>query len=124
VVKIGPQLVPLGYRAAGLVCVFFALTASAAERPSTTAEAQMAELLAASIYGSPNVDFKNVVMAINFGDTRAVTLADVSFTAATVNTTVNGVTNTAAGDVQAGEYAQKLSRCPDYAYFSFNLNFA
>ena len=190
-----------------LVCVFFTLTASAVDRPSTPpAGAQMAELLAASIHGSPDVDIavpngtytlqfllyegwksrsadivvegqtvrekydmlkeqggtfrygsvlrhtftlidgnidieikgplhlgglilsrgkadsadqvkivksqadldlKDVIKAINFGDTKTVTVADVKFAAAAVNTTVDGVTNKAAGDVFAGEYSQK-----------------
>jgi hypothetical protein len=40
-----------------LVCGLFALVASAVDRPSTPPTgAQMAELLAASIHGSPDVD--------------------------------------------------------------------
>ena len=40
-----------------LVCILFALTASAVELPNTPpAGVQMAELLAASIYDSPDVD--------------------------------------------------------------------
>ena len=190
-----------------LVCVLFALTASAVDRPGTPpAGSQMAELLAASIHGSPDVDIavpngtytlqlllyegwksrsadiviegttvraaydmfkeqggnfdhgsvlrhtftlidgnidieikgplhlgglilsrekadssdqvkivksqadldlKDVIKAINFGDTKTVAVADVKFAAAAVNTTVDGVTNKAAGDVFAGEYSQK-----------------
>jgi hypothetical protein len=192
---------------AGLVCVLFALTASAVDRPSTPPTgAQMAELLAASIHGSPDVDIavpngsytlqlllyegwkprsadiviegktvreaydmfneqggnfdhgsvlrhtftlidgnidieikgplhlgglilskenddssdqvkivksqaaldlKAVIKAINFVDTKDLNLGDVTFFAAAVNTTVDGVTNKATGDVYAGEYSQK-----------------
>ena len=54
-----------------------------------------------------DLDLKDVIKAINFGDTKTVTVADVKFAAAAVNTTVDGVTNKAAGDVFAGEYSQK-----------------
>ena len=191
-----------------LVCILFALTASAVELPNTPpAGVQMAELLAASIYGSPDVDIavpngtytlqlllyegwksrsadiviegktvrgkydmlkeqggtfrygsvlrhtftltdgnidieikgplhlgglilsrgkadsadqvkivksqaaldlKDVIKAINFGETRNLSIGNVKFTAAGVNTTVDGVTNKAAGDVHAGQFAQKL----------------
>jgi hypothetical protein len=37
-----------------------------------------------------------------------LSIGNVKFTAAAVNTTVDGVTNKAAGDVYAGQYAQKL----------------
>jgi hypothetical protein len=195
-----------GCHVAGLVCVLFALTASAVDRPTPPAGVPMAELLAASIYGSPDVDIavpngsytlqlllyegwkprsadiviegmtvrekydmlkeqggtfrygsvlrhtftlvdgnidieikgplhlgglilskenddssdqvkivksqaaldlKAVIKAINFGDTKDVNLGDVKFTAAAVNTTVDGVTNKATGDVYAGEHSQK-----------------
>jgi hypothetical protein len=45
---------------------------------------------------------------INFGDTRNLSVGDVTFTSAAVNTTVDGVTNRASGDVYAGEHNQKL----------------
>ena len=190
-----------------LVCVLFALTASAVELPNTPpAGVQMAELLAASIYDSPDVDIavpngtytlqlllyegwksrsadiviegqtvrekydmlkeqggtfrygsvlrhtftltdgnidieikgplhfgglilsrgkadsadqvkivksqaaldlKDVIKAINFGDTKDLNIGVVKFAAAAVNATVDGVTNKAAGDVYAGEYSQK-----------------
>jgi hypothetical protein len=54
------------------------------------------------------LDLKDVIKAINFGDTKGLNIADVKFTAAVVNTTVDGVTNKAAGDVYAGQYSQKL----------------
>jgi len=54
-----------------------------------------------------DLDLKDVIKAINFGDTKTVTVAGVKFAAAAVNTTVDGVTNKAAGDVFAGEYSQK-----------------
>jgi len=55
-----------------------------------------------------DLDFKDVIKAINFGETRNLSIGDVKFTAAAVNTTVDGVTNKAAGDVHAGQYSQKL----------------
>ena len=55
-----------------------------------------------------DLDFKNVLKAINFGDTRNLSIGNVNFTAAAVNTTVDGVTNKAVGDVYAGEHNQKL----------------
>ena len=55
-----------------------------------------------------DLDFKNVLKAINFGDTRNLSIGNVKFTAAAVNTTVDGVTNKAADDVYAGEHNQKL----------------
>ena len=55
-----------------------------------------------------DLDFKDVLKAINFGDTRNLSIGNVNFTAAAVNTTVDGVTNKAAGDVYAGEHNQKL----------------
>jgi putative membrane-bound dehydrogenase-like protein len=59
------------------------------------------------VKSTADLDLKNVIKAINFGDTRIVTIGDVSFTAAAANTTVDGVTNKAAGDVFAGEFSQK-----------------
>jgi hypothetical protein len=55
-----------------------------------------------------DIDFKDVIKAINFGETRNLSIGNVKFTAAAVNTTVDGVTNKAAGDVHAGQFAQKL----------------
>jgi cytochrome c553 len=55
-----------------------------------------------------DLDFKDVLKAINFGNTKDINIGDVKFTAAAVKTTVDGVTNTAAGDVYAGQYSQKL----------------
>ncbi len=55
-----------------------------------------------------DIDLKGVIKAINFGQTRNLTIANVKFSAAAVNTTVDGVTNKAAGDVYAGQFSQKL----------------
>ncbi len=55
-----------------------------------------------------DLDLKDVIKAINFGDTTNLNVGDVKFAAAAVNTTVDGVTNTARGDVHAGEFQQKL----------------
>ena len=55
-----------------------------------------------------DLGLKNVLKAINFGDTRNLSIGNVKFTAAAVNTTVNGVTNRAAGDVYSGEHNQEL----------------
>jgi len=55
-----------------------------------------------------DLDFKDVLKAINFGDTRNLSIGNVNFTAAEVNNTVDGVTNKATGDVYAGENNQKL----------------
>ena len=55
-----------------------------------------------------DIDFKDVIKAINFGETRNLSIGNVKFTAAAVNTTVDGVTNKAAGDVHAGQFSQKL----------------
>jgi hypothetical protein len=55
-----------------------------------------------------DLDFKDVLKAINFGDTRNLSIGNVKFTAAAVNTTVDGVTNRAAGDVYSGEHNQEL----------------
>ena len=46
--------------------------------------------------------------AINFGDSKDLSVGAIQFSAAAVNTTVDGVTNKATGDVYAGEFAQKL----------------
>jgi hypothetical protein len=62
----------------------------------------------AIVKSKSDLDFKDVLKAINFGDTRNLSVGDVTFTAAAVNTTVDGVTNKASGDVYAGEYNQKL----------------
>jgi hypothetical protein len=62
----------------------------------------------AILKSNSDLDFKDIIKAINFGDTKDVNIGDVKFTAAAVNTTVDGVTNKAAGDVYAGQYSQKL----------------
>jgi mono/diheme cytochrome c family protein len=62
----------------------------------------------AILESNSDLDFKDVIKAINFGDTRHLRIGNVKFTAAAVNTTVDGVTNKAAGDVYAGQYSQKL----------------
>ena len=54
------------------------------------------------------LDLQDVIKAINFGDTKGLTIGDVKFAAAAVNTTVDGVTNTAVGDVHSGEFGQQL----------------
>ncbi len=55
-----------------------------------------------------DLDLEGVIKAINFGDTKDVQIGDVLFVAAAANSTVDGVTNKAAGDVFSGEHAQKL----------------
>ncbi|MDC0144807.1 c-type cytochrome, partial [Verrucomicrobia bacterium] len=65
-------------------------------------------VLAAILKSKSDLDFKDVLKAINFGDTRNLSIGNVNFTAAAVNTSVDGVTNKAAGDVYAGEHNQKL----------------
>jgi hypothetical protein len=55
-----------------------------------------------------DLHFKDVLKAINFGDTRNLSISNVKFTAAAANTTVDGVTNKAREDVYAGEHKQKL----------------
>jgi hypothetical protein len=55
-----------------------------------------------------DLDLKDIIKAINFGDTKDVQIGDVRFVAAAANSTVDGVTNKAAGDVFSGEYVQKL----------------
>jgi putative heme-binding domain-containing protein len=62
----------------------------------------------AIVKSKSDLDFKDVLKAINFGDTRNLSVGNVNFTAGAVNTTVDGVTNKAAGDVYAGEHNQKL----------------
>ncbi|MDB4676874.1 DUF1592 domain-containing protein [bacterium] len=57
-----------------------------------------------------DLDLSDPLKAINFGDTKDVQLGDVRFVAAPANSTVDGVTNQAAGDVFSGEFAQKLPR--------------
>ncbi|MDB4671428.1 PSD1 and planctomycete cytochrome C domain-containing protein [Pirellulaceae bacterium] len=54
-----------------------------------------------------DLDLKEVLKAINFGNTKDLNIGDVKFAAAAVNTTIDGVTNKAAGDVYAGQYSQK-----------------
>ena len=55
-----------------------------------------------------DLDFKDVLKAINFGDTRNLSIGNVKFTAAAVNTTVDDVANKAVGGVYPGEHNQKL----------------
>ncbi|MDB4624654.1 PSD1 and planctomycete cytochrome C domain-containing protein [Rubripirellula sp.] len=59
------------------------------------------------IKSGSNLDLKDVLKAINFGETKDLNIRDVRFSAAAANTTVDGVTNTAAGDVYVGQYGQK-----------------
>ena len=54
------------------------------------------------------LDLNNVITAINFGDTKTLTLGKVEFTAAAVNTTVKGVTNQAKGMVARGQHSQNV----------------
>ncbi|MCP4890307.1 MAG: DUF1080 domain-containing protein, partial [Planctomycetaceae bacterium] len=56
------------------------------------------------------LDVQDVIKAINFGDTKDLNIGDVKFAAAAANSTVDGVTNTADGDVYSGEFGQKLPR--------------
>ena len=62
----------------------------------------------AIVKSQADLDLKDVIKAINFGDTKGLTIGDVKFAAAAVNTTVDGVTNTAGGDVHSGEFEQQL----------------
>ena len=62
----------------------------------------------AIVKSQADLDLKDVIKAINFGDTKDLNIGDVKFAAAAVNTTVDGVTNTAGGDVHSGEFGQKL----------------
>ena len=62
----------------------------------------------AIVKSQADLDLQDVIKAINFGDTKGVTIGDVRFAAAAVNTTVDGVTNTAGGDVHSGEFGQQL----------------
>jgi arylsulfatase A len=62
----------------------------------------------AIVKSQAELDLKDVIKAINFGDTNDLNIGDIKFAAAAVNTTVDGVSNTAGGDVYAGEYQQKL----------------
>ncbi len=55
-----------------------------------------------------DLDLEGVIKAINFGQTKDVQIGDVRFAAAAANSTVDAVTNKAAGDVYSGEYAQKI----------------
>ena len=55
-----------------------------------------------------DLHFKNVLKAINFGDTRNLSIGNVKFTAAAANTTVDGVANKSREDVYAGEHKQKI----------------
>jgi len=58
-----------------------------------------------------DLDLKDVIKANNFGDSKGLTIGDVKFAAAAVNTTVDGVTNTAGGDVYRGEFGQQIPSC-------------
>jgi hypothetical protein len=62
----------------------------------------------AIIKSKSDLDLKYVFKAINFGDTKDLNIGDVKFASAAVNTTVDGVTNKARGDVYTGEFGQKL----------------
>jgi arylsulfatase A len=62
----------------------------------------------AIVKSQADLDLKDVIKAINFGDTKGLNIGDVKFAAAAVNTTFDSVTNTARGDVYAGEYQQNL----------------
>lgn len=57
-----------------------------------------------------DIDLRNVLKAINFGDSVNLSIGGIEFAAARVNATINGVSNSAAGDVYAGEHAQQLPR--------------
>ncbi len=60
------------------------------------------------VTSNATLDLKDVIKAINFGDTNDLSIGNVTFAAAAVNTTVDDVSNTAGGDVYSGEYGQKL----------------
>jgi hypothetical protein len=62
----------------------------------------------AIVKSQADLDLKGVIKAMNFGDTKGLTIGDIRFSAAAVKTTVDGVTNTAVGDVYCGEFGQKL----------------
>jgi hypothetical protein len=62
----------------------------------------------AIIKSESDLDLRDVLKAINFGDTKDLNIGEVKFASAAVNTTVDGVSNRASGDVYAGEFAQKL----------------
>ena len=62
----------------------------------------------AIVKSQADLDLKDVIKAINFGDTKGLTIGNIKFAAAAVNTTVVGVTNTAGGDVHSGEFEQRL----------------
>jgi hypothetical protein len=62
----------------------------------------------AIVKSQADLDLKDVIKAINFGNTNDLYIGGVKFTAAAVNTTINGVTNKATGDVYSGQYGQKL----------------
>ena len=57
-----------------------------------------------------DIDLRNVLKAINFGDSVNLSIGGIEFAAARVNATIDGVTNSAVGDVYAGEHAQQLPR--------------
>lgn len=59
-----------------------------------------------------DLDLKDAIKAINFGDTKDLNIGDVRFAAAAVNATVNDVTNKAKGDVHAGQFQQKIPMRP------------
>ena len=62
----------------------------------------------AIVKSKSDLDLKNILKAINFGDTRNLSIGNVKFNAAAANTTVDGVTNKAREDVYAGEHKQKI----------------
>ncbi|MDE0937591.1 MAG: DUF1592 domain-containing protein [Mariniblastus sp.] len=55
-----------------------------------------------------DLDLKEILKTINFGDTKDLNIGGTKFVAAAANSTVDGVTNKASGDVYAGEFGQKL----------------
>ncbi|MHC4784148.1 MAG: LamG-like jellyroll fold domain-containing protein, partial [Planctomycetota bacterium] len=57
-----------------------------------------------------DLDFKDVIKAINFGHTKTLNIDGVEFVAAAVNTTVNGVTNKAVSAVYPGQYGQHIPK--------------
>ena len=62
------------------------------------------------VKAAADIDLRNVLKAINFGDSVNLSIGGIEFAAARVNATIDGVSNSAAGDVYAGEYAQQLPR--------------
>lgn len=62
----------------------------------------------AIVKSTGDLDLKDVVKAINFGTTRNLKIGSTEFVAASANSTVNGVTNKATGEVYAGQYGQRI----------------